>query len=70
MKHAFQTNRILFILYLLVIVPGCLVSERKHNGEIIRFKAPQIHGKYRLFVFVYNGNDNFVTANTPSRVVK
>jgi hypothetical protein len=42
-------------------LPG-LEKEKKPN---VLFIAPSVKGAYRLFVYVYDGNNHFSTANTP-----
>lgn len=40
------------------------ITANDGNGEIT-FKAPKKEGPYRLFIYVYDGNDNAATANFP-----
>lgn len=42
----------------------------KDNGPQITFKAPDKEGPYRLFVYIYDGNQNWATANVPFYVKK
>lgn len=39
------------------------------NSDCIEFKAPQQRGPYRLFVYLYDTNQNFTTANIPFYVL-
>jgi hypothetical protein len=35
------------------------------KGKVLSFKAPDKSGPYRLFLTVYDGNNNVATANAP-----
>jgi hypothetical protein len=39
-----------------------------HQGHSINWKAPEKPGAYRLYVSVYDGNNNFASANVPFHV--
>jgi hypothetical protein len=41
----------------------------ENNGPIIKFKVPETEGPYRLYVYVYNDNGYFATANVPFYVL-
>lgn len=43
-------------------VPGLIKKDNKAN---ISFESPKKEGAYRLFVYVYDGNGNWATANIP-----
>jgi hypothetical protein len=40
------------------------------SGRMLSFKAPEKEGAYRLFVYVFDGNNNVATANAPFYVKK
>lgn len=41
----------------------------ENNGPIVKFKVPETEGPYRLYVYVYNNNGYFSTANVPFYVL-
>ncbi len=38
---------------------------KKKKGNRLEFRVPRKEGPYRLFVFVYDGNEHYATANIP-----
>ena len=43
-------------------MPGCIKSRK---GNMVKFRAPRTEGAYRLFVWIYDGNDHVGYANMP-----
>lgn len=41
----------------------------ENTGRMVKFKTPVNEGPYRLYVYVYNNNGYFATANTPFYVL-
>jgi hypothetical protein len=48
--------------------PEVLQGLIQNQDKIIRFSAPKEKGAYRLFVYVFDGNNQFSTANLPLMV--
>lgn len=43
-------------------VPGLI---KAHSGNTVKFRAPKEEGAFRLFVWIYDGNDHVAYANIP-----